>query len=72
MALLNLVYLDQLFPRPAYAGAFEALREHGEERLRPEATPIPAIVVELAALSTYDELAAIDSVATNAESEVAA
>ena len=26
MALLNLVYRDQLFPRPAYARAFEALR----------------------------------------------
>ena len=25
MALLNLVYRDQLFPRAAYAGAFEAL-----------------------------------------------
>jgi hypothetical protein len=25
MALLNLVYRDQLFPRPAYARAFEAL-----------------------------------------------
>jgi hypothetical protein len=25
MALLNLVYRDQLFPRPAYRRAFEAL-----------------------------------------------
>jgi hypothetical protein len=35
MALLNLVYRDQLFPRPAYAHAFEALLAGGrrEERL---------------------------------------
>ena len=32
MALLNLVYRDQLFPRPAYARAFEALREEGDKR----------------------------------------
>ena len=33
MALLNLVYRDQLFPRRAYAGAFEALlAQHGERR----------------------------------------
>ena len=33
MALVNLVYRDQLFPRPAYAHAFEALiAEHGEKR----------------------------------------
>ncbi len=33
MALLNLVYRDQLFPRPAYARAFEALRaEVGDRR----------------------------------------
>ncbi len=32
MALLNLVYRDQLFPRPAYARAFEALRaERGRQ-----------------------------------------
>jgi len=116
MALLNLVYRDQLFPRPAYARAFEALREHCEERractvmvgllalaheraceaeltvlieadldagrlpdlaalrirLRPEQTPIPVIVVELAALAIYDELATIDIMAVNADSEVAA
>lgn len=115
MALLNLVYRDQLFPRPAYARAFEALREQCEERrackvmvgllalahehaceaeltvlidadldagrlpdpaalrrrLRPEETPIPAIVVELAPLAIYDELAAIDVVAANSDSEVA-
>ena len=116
MALLNLVYRDQLFPRPAYARAFEALREHCEERractvmvgllalaheraceaeltilieadldagrlpdpavlrmrLRPEETPIPVIVVELAALAIYDELATIDIMAVNADSEAAA
>jgi hypothetical protein len=33
MALLNLVYRDQLFPRPAYARAFEALcAEAGDRR----------------------------------------
>src|SRR5205823_14105701 len=33
MALLNLVYRDQLFPRRAYAAAFEALlTQHGERR----------------------------------------
>ena len=33
MALLNLVYRDQLFPRPAYARAFEALCvEVGDKR----------------------------------------
>jgi transposase InsO family protein len=33
MALLNLVYRDQLFPRPAYARAFEALlAEHSEKQ----------------------------------------
>jgi hypothetical protein len=32
MALLNLVYRDQLFPRPAYPRAFEAvLAKHGEK-----------------------------------------
>jgi hypothetical protein len=32
MALLNLVYRDRLFPRPAYARAFEALRGAGDDR----------------------------------------
>lgn len=32
MALLNLVYRDQLFPRQAYARAFEALLAAGDER----------------------------------------
>ena len=33
MALNNLVYRDQLFPRPAYAHAFEALRHSlGDKR----------------------------------------
>ena len=40
-------------------------------RLRPEQTPIPAIVVELAPLAIYDELAAIDIVAASSEREVA-
>jgi hypothetical protein len=32
MALLNLVYRDRLFPRPAYKRAFDALRETGDNR----------------------------------------
>jgi hypothetical protein len=32
MALSNLVYRDQLFPRPAYRQAFEALRQRCDER----------------------------------------
>jgi len=32
MALANLVYRDQLFPRAAYRRAFEVLRERGDER----------------------------------------
>ncbi|HEX5970558.1 MAG TPA: IS21 family transposase [Gemmatimonadaceae bacterium] len=32
MALLNLVYRDRLFPRPAYQRAFEVLRERGDDR----------------------------------------
>jgi len=40
-------------------------------RLRPEETPIPAIVVDLAPLAIYDELAAIDVVAAGSDSEVA-
>jgi len=32
MALNNLVYRDQLFPRPAYRRAFEALREREDDR----------------------------------------
>jgi hypothetical protein len=103
MALASLVYRDQLFPRPAYRRAFEALREReGDkrackvtvellalaheraceaelammidtgldagrlpdlDRLRAcfvsDDTPVPEVVVALAALSAYDELAAI-------------
>jgi len=103
MALLNLVYRDQLFPRAAYARAFEALlASAGEkpacrtmvgllalahdraceaelatlieadldagrlpdldrlrERFAPDAASIPQVVVELASLSLYDELATV-------------
>ena len=103
MALLNLVYRDQLFPRAAYARAFEALLAGAGEkracrtmvgllalahdraceaelagaitadldagrlpdldrlrdRFRPATASIPAIVVELVALSAYDELATV-------------
>jgi hypothetical protein len=33
MALLNLVYRDELFPRPAYKRAFEQLLANGGEKL---------------------------------------
>jgi len=33
MALLNLVYRDQLFPRRAYARAFEALLANAGDKL---------------------------------------
>lgn len=45
MALLNLVYRDKLFPRPAYRHAFEALVAHMPERLACK------ITVELLALA---------------------
>jgi hypothetical protein len=103
MALLNLVYRDQLFPRAAYARAFDALLvgvgekracrtmvgllalahdraceaeladaieaeldagrlpdlDRLRERFLPDAAVIPDIVVELAPLSLYDELATV-------------
>jgi transposase InsO family protein len=103
MALLNLVYRDQLFPRAAYARAFEALLagvgekracrtmvgllalahdraceaeladaieaeldagrlpdlDQLRERFLPDAATIPDVVVELAPLSLYDELATV-------------
>ena len=103
MALLNLVYRDQLFPRLAYARAFEALLagigekracrtmvgllalahdraceaeladaiaadldagqlpdlDRLRERFLPDAASIPEVVVELAPLSLYDELATV-------------
>ena len=45
MALLNLVYRDQLFPRPAYARAFEALLAERGRQARVQVT------VELLALA---------------------
>ncbi|MFZ1102190.1 MAG: IS21 family transposase [Hyphomicrobiaceae bacterium] len=103
MALLNLVYREQLFPRAAFARAFEALlagvgekracrtmvgllalahdraceaeladaiaadldagRLPDLDRLRarflPDAASIPEVVVELASLDAYDELATV-------------
>lgn len=103
MALLNLVYRDQLFPRPAYKLAFDVCREReGDKRackltvellalaheraceaglaiaiegeldagrlpdvgvlracFTPESTAAPNVVVELAPLSAYDELAQV-------------
>jgi hypothetical protein len=116
MALLNLVYRDQLFPRPAYARAFDVLRsEVGDkrackitvellalahhraceaelsavidaelddghmpdidrlrQRFAPEATSVPDVVVDLAPLAIYDELAMVSTaVTTNSMMEVA-
>ena len=45
MALANLVYRDQLFPRPAYKRVFEALQEQGDIRTACKVT------VELLALA---------------------
>jgi len=103
MALANLVYRDQLFPRAAYKRVFEALQERGDlrracrvtvellalaheracetelaeaisadldagrlpdlvalrARFRPAHAAIPNVVVELASLRVYDELAAV-------------
>jgi len=108
MALLNLVYRDQLFPRTAYALAFEALLagmgekpacrtmvgllalahdrvceaeladaiaaeldagrlpdlDRLRERFAPDAASIPEVVVELASLSLYDELATVTTPAS--------
>lgn len=116
MALLNLVYRDQLFPRPAYARAFEVLcAEVGDRRackitvdllalahdrvceaelaqvidaeleegrlpdidvlrarFQPDATSIPDVTIELVALSSYDELAAVYAVEPTSNLEVAA
>jgi hypothetical protein len=64
MALNNLVYRDQLFPRPAYARAFEALRQNVDDKRACKVT------VELLALA-YDrgceaELAALIDVELDA------
>lgn len=116
MALLNLVYRDQLFPRPAYARAFEALcadvggrrackvtvallalahdraceaelaqvidadLDAGRlpdlaalcEQFGPSSESVPMIAVELVPLSTYDELAAVYTVAATSNLEIAA
>ena len=110
MALANLVYRDQLFPRPAYRRAFEALQEGGDlrrackvavgllalaheqacepelaealdaeldakrlpdlaalrERFRPSDAAIPEVVVTLAPLGVYDELAAVGAATVGA------
>jgi hypothetical protein len=116
MALANLVYRDQLFPREAYRKAFDALRDHYDmrqackvmvellmlaheraceaelaeaiqadidagrlpdlaalrARFRPEATPIPSVIVELAALNTYNELTALNTPQPRPGAEIAA
>ena len=116
MALANLVYRDQLFPRPAYRRAFETLRaEVGDKRackvtvellalaheraceaelaelidmelddgrrpdldvlrscFAPDAMSIPDVAVELAPLSSYDELAAVSAVASTSSLEAVA
>ena len=61
MALLNLVYRSQLFPRPAYARAFEALRaEAGDKRAC-------KVTVELLALAHDRGCEAELAIAINAE-----
>jgi hypothetical protein len=94
MALASLVYCDQLFPRPAYRRAFEALREREGDKRACEAelammidtgldagrlpdldrlracfvsddTLVPEVVVALAALSAYDELASVHTDVTS-------
>lgn len=114
MALCNLVYRDQLFPRPAYRRAFETLCEReGDKRackvtvellalaheraceaelaaaieadldagrlpdiqaLRTRFTPdgavVPDVVVELAPLGVYDELASVSTIAASGEMAV--
>jgi hypothetical protein len=109
MALLNLIYRDQLFPRRSYAQAFEALLAKESERracrimvellalahertceaelgavieadleagrlpdlaalrehFRPETATVPDVVVELATLALYDELADVRQVSTD-------
>lgn len=116
MALANLVYRDQLFPREAYRKAFDALRDRCDirqacklmvellmlaheraceaelaeaiqadldagrlpdlsalrARFRPEATPIPSVIVELAALNTYNELTALSTPQPRLGAEIAA
>ena len=116
MALLNLVYRDQLFPRPAYRKAFESLcAEVGDkrackvtvellalahdraceaelaqiidedldagrlpdlatlrERFGPSPASVPVIEVQLAPLSTYDELATVHAVAPTSNLEAVA
>jgi transposase InsO family protein len=72
MALLNLVYRDHLFPRQAYARAFEALLADALDteldagrlpdlevlgrRFTPTEAAIPHVTVELADLAAYDAL----------------
>ena len=116
MALLNLVYRDQLFPRPAYARAFELLKQNvGDkrackvtvellalahertceaelavlieedldagrspdiailrERFGPNPASVPVVNVALASLRAYDELAAVHTVKSTSNLEVAA
>src|SRR5271167_2764494 len=116
MALNNLVCRDQLFPRPAYARAFEALQQSvgdkrackltvellalahdrgceaelaelidaeldagrlpdlalWRERFGPNPASVPAIKVEIVALSTYDELAAVHAVQATSNLEAVA
>jgi hypothetical protein len=41
-------------------------------RFRPEATPIPSVIVELAALNTYNELTALSTPQPRLGAEIAA
>jgi hypothetical protein len=64
MALLNLVYRDALFPRPAYRLAWEKLLAGGgvidvpalRAMFAPVPAPMPDIVVSLPPVASYDVL----------------
>jgi hypothetical protein len=61
MALANLVYRDQIFPRPAYQKVFEVLREQGDERHACKVTvELLALAHERACEAELAELIATD------------
>ncbi|WP_420869925.1 MULTISPECIES: IS21 family transposase [Bradyrhizobium] len=61
MALLNLVYRDQLFPRAAYKRLFETLREHGDDRRACKVTvELLALAHERACEAELAEVIAMD------------
>jgi hypothetical protein len=61
MALLNLVYRDQLFPRAAYKRLFETLREQGDDRRACKITvELLALAHEQACEAELDEAIGIE------------